>query len=591
MARGKRHTTELGAGGVRPADLFKGDVQYRAPVFQRHYVWKQKQFDLLWTDLSLLREEGGEVDSRFLGALVLEDQGGGLATDPDEYLIVDGQQRLLTIYLALIAIAERAHGTGDPAGETFARDIARQHLVNQGSRVRDEAKVIPTLEDFSQFRSVMQALSNFASPALPAPYGPLAGYLTTMFERIRARLDTEIEGIRSAVLAGGDATPQVAAAAEVTHLEALASTILNNLQFVEIVLGDDDDPHHVFDRLNDAGIKLDVADLVRNDVFQRMSGDPAGAQKLHMNAWAPLEASLKGALGQFTFPYALIKKSGTTKGRMMSDLRAEWQGQAAKDVIDDLNAYVPAFMAVSSEAPVRKPSSVTAGFWAQVRRLASMPIPSSAYPYTMMVVREAVEGRLDQGDAESDLLLVESFLVRRALAGYEPTGLHSLFKTMWQRSKGDPAGLLTEIDSRPTIQFPDNKVFEDHIRTRPLYGRRLAGYVLSEFDRKLPGDPTPDIRPTIDHVMPRKPSAAWSVAPAEHALLLHTWANLVPLSGPGNSSKGNEPWPKVQKRLLAESSFKTPRDLALRYSSWGPAEIRQRADEVVAWALKRWPRH
>lgn len=57
-------------------------------------------------DRDAARDKGGEVQSRFLGALVFEDQGGGLSTDSDEYLIIDGQQRLITLCILLAAIAD-----------------------------------------------------------------------------------------------------------------------------------------------------------------------------------------------------------------------------------------------------------------------------------------------------------------------------------------------------------------------------------------------------------------------------------------------------------------------------------------------------
>lgn len=579
--KGSRKSTDLDAGGVRPADLFKADVQYRVPVFQRHYVWQQHQFDLLWSDLGLLQEDGGEIESRFLGAIVLEDQGRGLATDPDEYVIVDGQQRLLTLYLLLVAIAQDAHSQHSPAAKTFAGDLVRQWLINQGSKIAGEAKVTPTLADFAQFRSVMQAVSSLTSVTLPTSYGPVEGRLTSMFERIRSKIGTDAltaEGVTGRVEARLD------------FLERLANAVLNRLQFVEIILGEDDDPHHVFDRLNDAGVKLQVADLVRNDVFQRMVGSPSEADKLHANQWTPFEASLNGRLEDFVFPYALIRDSGTTKGRMMADLRRAWEGWDSKAVIADLSGYVSAFNAVVNGQWSSKEPALPKGLLSQVERLSRMPVPSSVYSYAMMVIREAAAGRLSESDATRDLLLVESFLVRRALAGFEPTGLHSLFKTMWGRTLGAPNKLVAEIDARPNVRFPDNKQFESDIRTRPLYGRRLAGYILAEFDRSLPGDPTPSLKPTIDHVMPRKPSSAWSVSAVDHKRVLHVWGNLVPLSGPSNSSKNNGAWTAVEKRLLAESAFKTPRDLALRYRTWGPKQVDQRSTELVTWAVARWPR-
>ena len=88
------------------ADLFKGRVQFVIPFFQRGYAWQRRNWDDLFTDLQdeILKEldEGtplSEVE-HFFGPIVIQAKDPG----PDEiveYLVVDGQQRITTIYLLL----------------------------------------------------------------------------------------------------------------------------------------------------------------------------------------------------------------------------------------------------------------------------------------------------------------------------------------------------------------------------------------------------------------------------------------------------------------------------------------------------------
>jgi hypothetical protein len=583
-----KKTSDLTAGGVHPGQFLKNDVQYRAPIFQRHYVWKGEQFETLWQDITLLLEVGGEVESRFLGALVLEDQGGGLSTDPDEYLIVDGQQRLLTLQLVLAAIAAEADALGTPEAKTFAAQNAKLWLVNQSTRIAEQLKVLPTLEDYAQFVAVMNAVRPFATLSLPTPYGQPKGHLTKMFQLIRKTVRESAEA--AAATLGTAATADERMAAKLAHLETLASTVLNKLKFVQIVLGSDDDPHHVFDRLNDAGIKLDVADLIRNDVFLRLAADPKVAQNLHDMDWVPFEKSLAGKLPDFVFPYALIKKSSTTKGRMMPDLREAWKGWDSSAIIADLKGYVPSFMALADgQVSSTMLPKGAGGLKAQIERLARMPVPSSVYPYAMMAIKTAVEDPSRAAEVERCLLLIEAFLVRRALHGVEPTGLHALFKGMWAKVGADPIALIADIDSKPTIQFPTDGEFASDILSEPLYGKRIVYYVLDEYDRSLRGDAAL-VKPTVDHLMPQKLGAGWTVPASEHQRLLHVWANLVPLSNAGNAGKGNEPWADVVTRVLKETSFKSARDVVLNYSTWGPVEIEARGADLVTWALTRWPR-
>jgi hypothetical protein len=86
----------------------------------------------------------------------------------------------------------------------------------------------------------------------------------------------------------------------------------------------------------------------------------------------------------------------------------------------------------------------------------------------------------------------------------------------------------------PTVEFPDDGKFELDITTKPLYGRRLAAYVLREYERGIKGgDALPDgVEMSIDHIMPQVPTDSWKkeVTAEDHKALVHTWGNLVPLS-------------------------------------------------------------
>jgi hypothetical protein len=607
--------TDLDAGGMTLREMLWGvPAIYHAPLFQRRYVWGQRQFDQLWGDIDAVVD--GVVKTRFLGAMVLEDISTGLPGRPAEYLIVDGQQRLTTLYLLLIALAELAAQL--PDGKTLAEDIVESGLLNTVPHARGVPKIATTLRDRAQFHAVASRLGNLTALPVspPLPYKEQTGELARMFDRVRAKLDREAQlaAAESAVSVGdeeavnppegledlGAAGQQASQSARALYLEALYAVILDRLKFVGIRLGADDDPHQVFDRLNSAGIKLGVSDLVRNEVFSRLSKDPEAAQALADGPWANFEGDLGGRFDDYIFTYGLISKPSITKGSLLGELRGRWgagNGKAqwtAAQILQDMNRLVPAFLSVASPDPL--PATAASNKLApplrgQVERLRRMPIPSSVYPYAAMVVQSVLDGALAVKDAERDLLLVESFLVRRAFAGLEPTGLHAVFKSMWQEAGGSPSKLVDAIDKRKTIRFPSDDEFADNIRRRGVYGMRLLPYVLRAYDESLPGDnPKSGSSLTIDHVMPQKPGAGWSVAKLDHARVVDTWGNLVPLSGPGNSSKNAQPWGKVYQRLKTESQWKTTKALAISTSTWGPVEIEARAEELAKWALGRWPR-
>lgn len=572
--------------------LLSGSTIYQAPLFQRRYVWGRKQFDQMWGDIQAVAD--GLVATRFLGAVVLTTGSAALPGQAKQYLIIDGQQRLTTLFLLIGAIAESA--VRIQGGESLA-DTAIDAVINRVGGAKGRPKFEPTLQDRAQFHSEVSRLNGVVAKlglALPinlaAPHGPPSGAMTKMSGVLRSALASELRALGKAA-----STPSDGEAAKLGYLSDLFGVLTNHLKFVGITLGSDDDPHQVFDRLNSAGIRLKVSDLVRNEVFERLADDPTAAEALANGGWQQFETDLGETIEDFVFTYGLIQNSGTTKGDLLRDLRVCWDNLAADEILADMRAFVPAFMAVAA-GPMAQPLAPIDRLGKPLRdqtdRLRAMPIPSSVYPFATMVVKSASEGTLTEGEGQKTLKLVESFLVRRAFNGLEPTGLHALFRTAWDKTKGQASGLEKEIAARTTIAFPEDVDFAKDIQERGVYRMKLMPFVLRTYEANLRGDAVPltfDL--TIDHVMPQTLGTGWpGVSREDHDRLKHTWANLVPLTRLINSAKGNLPWAVIRSGLQKESIWKTPRVLAVDYVNWEIQDLEDRRDKLVAWALKQWPR-
>jgi hypothetical protein len=80
-------------------DLVGNGRLYRVPPYQRDYSWEEEQWEDLWNDLSELRE--GPEERHYMGALVVEGKSDR------EFLVIDGQQRLATISIFVLAAIEK----------------------------------------------------------------------------------------------------------------------------------------------------------------------------------------------------------------------------------------------------------------------------------------------------------------------------------------------------------------------------------------------------------------------------------------------------------------------------------------------------
>src|SRR5215204_3974633 len=102
---------------MRVGPIMAAHRQYVVPYFQRTYSWRNPQWATLFEDILELYE-------LFLGSMVLLREGGAEALPTT--LVIDGQQRLVTLSLFLAAIRDLVKGT-DP---TLADRIQQTYLVN-----------------------------------------------------------------------------------------------------------------------------------------------------------------------------------------------------------------------------------------------------------------------------------------------------------------------------------------------------------------------------------------------------------------------------------------------------------------------------
>lgn len=572
--------------------LLEDEVQLYCPLFQRKYVWTKAPIDQLWRDIDTITD--GTYERRFLGALVFDDEGVATSTRAGRYWIIDGQQRLTTLVLTVIALAAHAQHYGD-AGREIGQDLVSQYIVCRKSENRFQPKLRPTLADTRQFNGVLQSLGdnfkielNFDQDTGESD-GTLFAAYRLILKHIEKRTNTSEDG----------SVPDDAAV--IARIERLRNVILEGLEFVTITLGDIHDPNEVFDRLNKEGMKLGIIDLVRNEVLKRLGDNARVGTREYHTQWRPFEEGFKddAAAAGYFFPFALTVDPTTTTSRAFNSLTTRWAGLVKSDppltpeaelklVMKDLVEHQAAYNAIASGDYGSTPPQIKEA----IRRLHELGSPTVIYPYVMQLVTAVARQSVTAENANKCFAIIESFLVRRAIAGLEPTGLHAVFKKLWGAVGGDPDLLRSEIVST-TIAFPDDDRFRSSIDEGNLYTRNIKRYALEEYERSFTEGDVLQTFPaiTIDHVVPQSRDGDWALifSDEEFDRWLNTWANLVPLSSEANSSKGSKSWAEAKQKLGNETVFATTKHLYDDYVEWNPESLKARSLVLQEWAVKRWP--
>ncbi len=559
--------------------IFEHPKIYEAPIFQRRYKWSpKKELADFWEDYANL--EAGITDNLFLGAIITKPSAPSNSKTVERSLIVDGQQRLTTISLTILAAAVLAEERGySELAETLA------HYVTITTRERDKGRprIIVTTPDIAEYESLFRNLN-------PNYKLKLASASTFKMGVISRAFNLAKEEMKKRILESENDPKET--------ISEIVDRILDKAEILEVQLKDRHDPNEIFNRLNRKGSKLTVADLVRNHVFGKLAHNRELASQVYSRRWEPFEKELGEDIDRYFFPFSLIHSPRTTKARSMSDLEKRWTEINEGDsnpasqvgrIVEDLQEFVPAFQSLSQDKPYKElPGDVTD----LTHRIYRMKPPSVILPFPMRLLREAANRGISPKAARECLDIVESFLVRRALVGLEATGLHAVFKVLWDRTKGDPREVRRHIESG-TITFPSNAEVWTGIVEKPLKGRRLCHYILEERELSLRrGDPlsSEQLRDfEVDHIAPQSLKGDWApIFSSEDEDILHTWSNLVPLSKKANSTKNAKSWKDARNLLRQDTVYKTTMQIYEDHKEWGPEQIAARSKELAKWAIERW---
>ena len=561
------------------AALISGDTIFAIPYFQRAYKWKPQRIRQLTKDILDVIDSDG---FHFLGAIIVHGRRSN-PSDPDVFDVIDGQQRLTTLMICLCAVVKllSLHKRHDEAAGLFLKYL----VVGRATKLPSNLKLHPCKEDRAQLNAVYRelladtklqtALGGFKPKYLPAG-SQETGQLRRNYRFVLRFLKEQErhEGL--------------------ARIRAIYGAILKAMSVVQIDVWDPTNGPKIFDSLNSRQEPMTIGDLVRNEIFSKVAGEELDVlENIDETEWQPFYRRFhhngKNRFDAYFFPYGLIQDPNVKKGEVYATLREKWEKiHQPSEIIAQLRTYQDAFLDLEYGTNNCGLSTGTAPVF---RQFYEMNAPSSVYPFLMQLAHAAAGGQVSDQDTRSTLAVVESFLVRRAVCGHEPTGLHAVFKRLWADCKEAPTGCLVEslIRRHRTVVWPTNDDFGRAIGTRSLDETRIVRYLILSLDRALEGDCPSDV-PWIEHVWPKRPSKDWKgiFVEREHRQLRTRLANLIPLSEELNIHLGNRGYQEKRKSYADDSMFKTAREFAERYENWTPQALERRGEELGKIALARW---
>ena len=545
-------------------ELLDGKKQYTIPIYQRTYSWKLKQCVQLLQDIIRVGSDENEK-SHFVGSVVYFNPATSPVTSVPELLVIDGQQRMTTISLLLLAVINflKKHDLSTLDDETW-EEVLETYLVNKHRKDDGRFKLLLTRKDKETYTNLINAIDvpENHSAKVVENYEYFIGHIN------KENFQSVYKGIKKLII-------------------------------VDVILErDKDNPQLIFESLNSTGVDLTQADLIRNYILM---GQPINVQEdLYMKYWYPMEQSFGEKidwLAWFIRDYLTMKQGTIPK---ISGVYEEYKAflhskvgfKNVTDAVVDLHKYARYYVRITLK---KESDNSFANLFKEIRKLKM----DTSYPFLLSVYGDYEEQHINREEFMAIIRMVANYVFRRAVCGIPTNSLNKTFATLFKRIKRET--YLESVNAAFLLldgyrRFPSDVEFKRELKIKDVYNFRSRNYLLESlenFKRKELSNPE---NYTIEHIIPQNPNTSieWQQELGENwekvkLKYLHTIGNLT-LTG-YNSELSDRPF---REKKNIEGGFNMS-PLFLNESVkveqvWNETAIKNRAGKLADRAVEVWSR-
>lgn len=544
------------------------DKRFIIPLYQRNYDWKEENCEQLFNDLLNLHESNRK--SHFFGSIVSSIQPG----TEDRY-IIDGQQRITTVSLLLIAIVNvKKEGLIEAADSKLVEKIFKRYLVDEYQEDERKVKLKPIKKDMEAFDALL-----YKSREQYIKESNVTRNYDFFYDRV----------IRSGLT-----------------IDELFETI-KKLEVINIRLDADDDPQLIFESLNSTGLDLSEADKIRN--YLLMSLSPTEQDNLYNRFWNPIEVFTKYDPSSFVRDYLTMKQGKIgriDKIYFIFKEYAEGNNMARADLLEDMHHYAKIYSQIANaKAGTDKLNQKLS----QLRTLDS----TIAYPFFMAFFNYASKNDLPESEICKVIDVIESYWARRIICNLLSNALNKVFATLHRDvlnqkykvvSDNKPAyiDVLTYIllkKGRSSI-FPSDEDVKTDFATRQVYKipANARMFILERLENRDNNERHDVVKGlsekkiSIEHIMPQTLSDQWKkdLGPEWeriHQTYLHTMANLTLTAYNSQYSNLTFLEKRDMEKGFKESAFRL-NNYVKSCDKWTEDELKERKKELLGVFMKLW---
>jgi len=496
-------------------ELVANGKTYHVPQFQRDYCWKGENWEDLWRDIVSLHEN--HDTGHYMGAIVLQSS----SQSPKEFQVIDGQQRLATLSIIVIATIKRIRDLANEESESEKNQerqdiLKRKFLGDKDARSltwRSKLRLNESNDKFYRANMI-----NFRPPKNIRSLSKSNQLLWKSFKYFDERLQ-ELQQI---------------ATSEEGLAEFIEDVVGQNLLFTQINVQDELNAYVIFETLNARGTQLGPTDLLKNYLFSLFQGPD------DLDQARTLWERIIDTVQMERFPellrcYLSLKGSRVRGQYLFKEVRGKvTNGQQALDLLYDLEGYSSFFNALGDSND---------DFWAEhhenrpyIRELQLFGA-KQAYPVLFAGYRQFFEQNRREFKRLLKLICVLSFRYS-VVCSLNPNKLETVYnKVAMGIMNGEVTSARQAFNQLHPIYISDDKFEQDFswfsISTGNSKKRKLARYILWKLEMDASNRESIDKDSfSIEHILPQSSSS-------EQESMVWRIGNLTPLEAVLNGQAGS----------------------------------------------------
>ncbi len=544
--------------------LMGNGVKYRVPRFQRDYSWDQEQWEDLWGDIENLNKE-----DHYMGYIVLQRN----KEDRNNFVIIDGQQRLITLSLLVLASMNKIKTLIDNDKDSENNTVRLQGLRNDFIGTLSRTTLIP------YNKLILNRNNNTKFKLLSEDLQPLLNRNLTRTDNLMSNcfkfFCTQIT--------------QNSGADIVNFIEQITDSML----FTKIVVDDELNAYKVFETLNARGVQLSTPDLLKNYLFSQVISDNRTIDDDELDDMDEKWSDIISQLGEANFTdfvryYHNTNYSLVTKKKLFVSIRNKiQQSQEAQNYLKNLSKYSPIYAALSDPEDRLWSNSD----YAPVKPyLKAFKLFNIKQPFLLLLTA------YDKFNADEFIKLAQYLYILsiryNVIAHYSPNKLDKVYNTLAIKISTREFQRASHIKNQLEFRnlYPDDNTFQSIFKYHTMPSRqsnKKIRFLLTEIDNTLTNTVHDYNNWTLEHIAPYNITEEWGeYYDGQYQQDVDRLGNMVLLTEQENKDCGTQLF--NQKKLIYQNASSKLSNKISDYPQWDSETLERHQGWLAQQAANTW---